>query len=90
MSTIWKVILDTTDDQRITVPKGAKFLCIREQHEQVCLWFECDSDAPKDVRRIGIAGTGHEVPTPDGKYLGTAFLMEGQLVLHVYEIGFFE
>lgn len=86
MRTIWKVILDQTDIQTIEVRKGAKFLCIREQYGQVCLWFSCDPGMAKDKWRIAIAGTGHNEPV--GDYLGTAFLLEGQLVLHVYNRGF--
>lgn len=84
MKVIWKTILEAVDNQLITLPKDAKFLHIHEQHEQICLWFECDSNITTEQRQIRIVGTGHNAP--NGQYLGTGFLMDGQLVLHVYEI----
>lgn len=86
MQTIWKTALKVADEQEIEVPSGAEFLTARDQKEEVCIWFRCDPDAPKVNRRISIRGTGHSAPSSeDGRYLGTAFLLGGSLVFHVFE-----
>lgn len=85
---IWKQMLKPTDVQEIEVPAGARMLCAREQAEQVCVWFRCDPDPTiaKVKRTIAIVGTGHPAPEyQDAAYLGTAVLLHGALVLHVFE-----
>jgi len=84
MKTIWKVALTQMGTQDVRVPEGAEFLCAREQNEKACVWFRCDPNHEKKLRRIAVVGTGHEAPD-DGRYLGTAMLMDGSLVLHVFE-----
>ena len=83
--TIWKAVLQPTDAQQIEVPAGAELLCAREQFEQICVWFRCDPTAPKERRDIAIVGTGHAAPGNEGRYLGTASLHGGSLILHVFE-----
>jgi hypothetical protein len=82
--TIWKAVLKATDVQDIEVPEDAELLTAREQNEQLCVWFKCDPSKPLSKRRIAVCGTGH--PAPEGaRYVGTGFLMGGQLVFHVFE-----
>ncbi len=86
MATIWKsVLLLHIDVQEIEVPYGAEMLCAREQHDQICVWYRCDPMQLKEPRTIAIVGTGHPAPGNDGRYLGTAFLHDGDLVCHVFE-----
>lgn len=85
-ATIWKTALKVADVQDIEVPAGAEMLCARDQYEEVVVWYRCDPDQPKESRRIAIVGTGHNAPTAEqGRYIGTAFLLGGQLVFHVFE-----
>jgi len=82
--TVWKTELKLRDVQDIDVPEGAELLTAREQHEQVCVWFKCDPLNLKIKRRIALVGTGH--PAPDGaRYVGSAHLQGGSLILHVFE-----
>jgi hypothetical protein len=83
MRTIWKTVLDATEEQRITVPSGAEFLTAREQRGHVCVWFRCDPEQPAEERTILIRGTGH--PDADGRYIGSAQIAGGSLVFHVFE-----
>lgn len=83
--TIWKATLKPIDAQQIEVPEGAELLCAREQHEQICVWFRCNPSAPKELRDIAIVGTGHPAPNSEGRYIGTASLMGGNLMFHVFE-----
>jgi hypothetical protein len=81
---VWKVALKAVDVQEIEVPEDAELLTAREQNEQLCVWFKCDPTKRASKRRIVIVGTGH--PAPEGaRYVGTGFLMGGQLVFHVFE-----
>lgn len=84
--TIWKATLHLlSETQKIEVPHGAELLCAREQYGQICVWFRCDPSAPKEMRDITIVGTGHPAPADEGRYLGTASLYGGNLMLHVFE-----
>lgn len=82
--TIWKTVLKVADVQDIDVPEDAELLTAREQNEQLCIWFKCDPSKPTSKRRVAICGTGHSAPE-GARYVGTGHLMEGQLVLHVFE-----
>ena len=82
---IWKAVLKLTPAQSIHVPEGAELLHAREQFEEVCVWFRCDPNAVLTQRWIAIVGTGHEAPDADGRYIGTASLRGGHLMLHVFE-----
>lgn len=83
---IWKAILKPIAVQDIEAPEGAEILCAHEQYEQICVWFRCDPNAETVCRKIAIVATGAPAPAAtDGRYLGTAFLRESQLVFHVFE-----
>lgn len=83
--TIWKETLKPADVQEIMVSSGAKMLCARDQNEQICVWFRCDPSKAKVPRQIAIVGTGHPAPGSEARYLGTASLMGGHLIFHVFE-----
>lgn len=83
--TIWKKVLEVTNFQRIEVPVGAEFLIAREQHGDVCVWYKCDPEASLEKRGIFIYGTGHMIDPVSMRYLGSAYLANGNLVLHVFE-----
>lgn len=83
---IWKATLKLEGGEQIVMtPRDAEMLCAREQHEQVCVWFRCDPTAPQVKRRLVIIGTGHPESTDSDRYLGTASLDGGMLMLHVFE-----
>lgn len=81
--TIHKALLKISNRQELAVPKGAEFLCAREQRGEVCIWYRCNPNADMQIRTIVIHGTGHEI-TPSGDYVGTVLLYNGDLVLHVF------
>jgi hypothetical protein len=83
---IWKAVLRPIDVQDVEMPEGAEVLCAREQYGQPCIWFRCDPDAPKVTRQFAICGTGHAAPSRDeSRYVGTAHLCDGSLILHIFE-----
>jgi len=83
--TIWKETLAITGSQTVMLPAGAKILCAKEQHGEICIWFQCDPSAPKKPRRITVAGTGH--PCHDGgRHIGSVvYGDDGTFVFHVFE-----
>ena len=83
---IWKFTLDTSGV--VMMPKGAKPISAREQGDALCVWAIVDPEAPKVSRRVYIIGTGHEGANyGDLPFLGTALLMGGRLVIHVFDGG---
>lgn len=82
--TVWKAALKSAGVQELDIPSGSELLCAREQFGEVCVWFRCDPTAAIEKRKIAVIGTGHPASS-DGRYLGTAFLLGGTLVLHVFE-----
>lgn len=86
MNVIWKAELKTIDVQEIEVPVGAEMLCVHEQLNRACIWYRGDPLAEKEKRLIGLVATGKPVPErDDSRYLGTVFLLGGNLVFHVFE-----
>ena len=88
---IWKFQLETTDYQKISMPKNAQILTVQIQNETPCIWAICNADAEKEDREFEILGTGH--PYRDdiwmGKehsYIGTYQLHSGSLVFHLFEL----
>ena len=83
---IWKATLAVADTQKISVPQGARFLCAREQQQDICVWFACDPTQPSEQRTLLVLGTGHATRDLNGcSYIGTASLLRGGLIFHVFE-----
>lgn len=84
MKTIWKYILEITDQQFVAVPEGSELLTVQMQNDAPQLWVKCDSDKPKVFKRIRIYGTGNPVSNDDETYLATFQVYGGDLVFHVF------
>lgn len=84
MNTIWKYTLSPQNTQ-VEMPRGSRVLTVAGQNDEICLWAQVDTEAPKHVRKYVIVGTGHSIPEGDMRYVGTAHLYTGQLVLHIFE-----
>lgn len=88
MKRIFKYQLQTTDEQTVSMPRGAAVICVDVQAGIPCLWAMVDDAKPMDGRSIRTIGTGH--PIHDAQrldYLGTYQLHGGGLVFHVFERG---
>lgn len=84
MKTIFKYALANaaTVGGALSVPDGAKPLCVQMQNNIPCLWMLVDSERPHVMRRFAVYGTGHELPQNPGEYVGT--FQDGWLVFHVF------
>jgi hypothetical protein len=82
---IYKQILAGEERQTIEVPAGTEFLTAQVQNSAICVWYKCDPDNPPMQRSIAIVPTGG-TPPETVLYLGTCMFMDGQIVLHVFEV----
>jgi hypothetical protein len=86
MKTIYKYPLESTDKQTIYIPHSSKFLTLKMQYNNPCLWFEVNSKNAKLPATIFTVGTGHDMrDVPENSiYLGTYQLLNGSIIFHVY------
>jgi hypothetical protein len=86
---IFKYTLQIEDKQVINLPKGAEFLTVQTQFNELQLWALVDqNEIDQEERYIEIFGTGHPVYYDmgvDRKYLATCQLDDGNFVFHVFE-----
>ena len=83
MRTIWKYAVD---DGPVSMPSGARILSVQVQRGDLTLWAEVDSDAPAEIRRFRVYGTGHELPRGLGyQDSHIATVQDEPFVWHVYE-----
>ena len=84
MITVHKQALATVDAQVIEVPERTIIRHIGLQRGRPCIWYECDTEAPKVRITIRCYGTGHPIKEEGLIYLGTLLLCGDSLVLHYY------
>lgn len=83
---VFKVVLALTDDQTVDMRKHAEILTVQMQQGNLCVWFECDPNMPKERRRFAVVGIWHVFEdTAMQKYIGTIQIFGGDLIFHVYE-----
>ena len=87
MRTIYKYPLVITDKQTLMLPANAEVLTVAGQHGQPCIWALVDTDAEPKPCEITMCGTGMPCDCALGDYIGTAQLLDGKLVLHVFMPG---
>lgn len=85
MKTIWKFPLAVIDEQRVTMPCGAKLLAVQDQGGMMCLWAMVDTEAAKVTRAIRIYVTGNPIPDDAGLHVDT--VQDGRFVWHVFDTG---
>ena len=89
MKTIWKFPLEMGANS-ITMPRAAKILTVAAQYDELQMWALVDPDAPREDRVFFVLGTGQNLPEKISasfwdRYIGTCQLMDGALVVHVFE-----
>jgi len=83
MKPIWKFALEVADEQTLTLPIGAKPLCVHLQRGTPCVWFEVNPEIATEEAKIYTVGTGHW-PPGNAQYIGSYQHLEGYFVGHVY------
>ncbi len=82
---IYKYKLDCLGEQTVSMPIGARILCLQIQNDVPCVWVVADTSAGHEWRVFSTYGTGHETLKYPGIYIGTYQLRNGALVFHVFE-----
>ena len=84
MKTIHKFNLKIQYTQEIEMSTGAILLRVQKQVTTglFALWALVDTDRPKEMRTVCIAGTGHQLPENWGVYLDT--VQDGAFVWHFF------
>ena len=67
----------------LSVPRGGTVRSVGEQDGVCQMWIEVDPDAPDELRRFEVVGTGHDIPLLANVYRGT--VMVPPFVWHIYE-----
>ncbi len=85
MQSVWKYAIPVESSLSITVPLGARPLCVQMQGETPTLWMLVEPENSPCSCTVRVVGTGH---TAEGLYVddyaGTFQLMDGALVFHVF------
>jgi len=71
----------------ITVPLNAWFVSFGQQNDDLFVWAVIDPETQEEeIARLLVVGTGHEFSYRDcGRFLGTAHLFGGSVVVHCFE-----
>lgn len=84
MERIYKYPLVPEDWTTVRMPEGAEPLCVQVQGGAPFLWARVDIDRAPVLHHFRIAGTGHDLGSNIGRYIGTIQLEGGSLVFHVF------
>lgn len=85
---VWKYTLPlapAVPEIDISMPKGATIVHVAAQREDVALWALCNPEAAGESRRFRVVVTGEVFDQTGMLYVGTALLMAGSFVVHVFE-----
>ncbi len=85
MKTIYKYKVYPTDDFDLLLPKGAYILCVQTQDGEPFIWAMVDTEAPKEIRKFVLRGTGNTLPELPLVYIGTFQIRNDLLVFHLFE-----
>lgn len=87
MKRVYKYPIRIEDRQVVGLPKGAEILSMQIQKGNLCLYALVDASVVEiEFVPICIYGTGHNIENADNlKFIGSAKMHEGELVLHVFE-----
>ena len=85
--TVYKYPLRITDIQKVSLPKGAKILCIKNQKEVICLWALVNPDETEfEDAVLRCVGTGHPIEEPIEEYIDSVLVYGGSLVFHFFKL----
>lgn len=86
MTKVYKFPLEISDEQKVSMPEGAKVLTVQVQKGKPCIWAECNPDVKSVLRTFLIRGTGHPIDDEIKKeYIGTIQMCDDSIIFHVFE-----
>ena len=84
-NTIWKFEVELTTTQTVKIPENAEILTCQLQDGKPHIWAKVNPEKPKEMRLIGMFGTGHPMPTMwKTKYIST--IQKDGFVWHFFEL----
>lgn len=83
---VWKFVLHIEGITTVEMPKDSELLCFREQLGRPCLWALVNPKAEIETRTFRVVGTGHCITQEVKQYIGTALLLNGARVIHLFEV----
>jgi len=86
MKSIWKFRIPATDKFMLSMPRGAEIIAFQAQDDKPYIWAIVDQGAEDEKREFILLGTGHEFEKVPSQYIGTAQILGGALVWHLFEI----
>jgi hypothetical protein len=84
---VYKYALPVSDWTMVVMPEDAVPLCVQVQGGKPYIWARVTIGFPPVVHHFRIAGTGHDLGSNIGRYIGTFQLDDGALVFHVFADG---
>jgi len=84
MKTVYKYVLDETE-QKVKTFEGVRFLHVANQHGDITVWAEVETERPECMTVLYVVGTGEEVPDGATTYIGSALMASGNFVFHIYQ-----
>lgn len=88
MISVWKFDVPVGDEVAVAMPRGAVVVHVGTQRDEPRLWALVDTEAPVEVRRFLVVGTGHPVraEAADLRHVGTWTMFDDALVFHLFEV----
>lgn len=83
---VLKYILTNAEGTEVEMPKRAKIIHFASQHGMPYIWALVNPEAPKEIRKFKVYGTGHEINDKIISHIGTVLVAGGNLVFHAFEI----
>ncbi len=84
---VWKFNVPCVDFFELEMPVGSQPLSVQVQFDDVQLWCLCDpNEVVIEKRTFRLAGTGHPIDTLNLAFIGTFQMLNGNLVLHLFEV----
>jgi hypothetical protein len=91
MRKVYKYSFDIADEFVIEMPIKAKVLCWNFQRGIPCIWALVDPEETEmKTMHFRLAGTGHPIDNDDDIepfYIGTVFIDDANMVLHLFLTG---
>lgn len=85
MQVVWKYDLQPGRNE-LSMPEGGKILTAAAQFDTPVIWAKVDPDRTRVRRTVLAVVTGERVDAM-GAYVGTALLVGGNFVLHIFDQG---
>lgn len=86
VTSVWKFDAPVDDNIAISMPYGARILCVQMQGDEPKIWAEVEVDEDeKELRTFIWRGTGHLIDDRRKKYIGTIQQFGGGLIFHLFE-----